>query len=127
MELLERTSQLDELHGLLRRARGGSGCLVAIGGEAGAGKSSLVNRFAATARQSAEVMIGTCDPLTAPRPLGPLFDIASALSPPAMTHPCWNRRWTAWRRSRPFPSRPPSTSIGDMTSLGLRPGWPNRD
>ncbi|MDQ3656791.1 MAG: AAA family ATPase [Chloroflexota bacterium] len=81
MDLLERTSQLDELHGLLRRARGGSGCLVAIGGEAGAGKSSLVNRFAETARQSAEVMIGTCDPLAVPRPLGPLFDIASALSP----------------------------------------------
>jgi len=82
MDLLERTSQLDELHGLLRRARGGSGCLVAIGGEAGAGKSSLVNRFAEIARESAEVMIGACDPLAAPRPLGPLFDIASALSRP---------------------------------------------
>ncbi len=79
MELLERTSYLTELGGLLREAAGGQGCLVLLGGEAGVGKTALVRRFCAEARGHARVLLGACDPLSTPRPLGPLLDIAAAV------------------------------------------------
>ncbi|MGI8963190.1 MAG: ATP-binding protein [Thermomicrobiales bacterium] len=82
MEFLERSSQLDELERLRNRAAAGFGCLVAVGGEAGSGKTSLINRFAATTRPHSRVMIGACDSLSTPRPLGPLLDVASMLQPP---------------------------------------------
>ena len=46
-----------------------------IGGEAGAGKSALVDEFTKAAA-SCTVLVGRCDDLFAPRPLGPLADIA---------------------------------------------------
>jgi len=39
----------------------------------------LVNEFALRYRQAARVLWGVCDPLTTPRPLGPLADVAPAL------------------------------------------------
>ncbi|GGO13157.1 ATP-binding protein [Micromonospora parathelypteridis] len=71
MELLERADALATLDGLLA-SPGGAVALVA--GEAGAGKSALVNAFAATTR--ARVLWGSCDPLLTPRALGPLHDVA---------------------------------------------------
>src|SRR5262245_58122760 len=79
MELLERASFLEELGTLLGRAAQGQGSLVLLGGEAGVGKSALVGRFVETARDTARVLIGACDPLSTPRPLGPLLDVAPAL------------------------------------------------
>ena len=46
-----------------------------LGGEAGVGKTSLIERFAELHRDSARVLIGACEGSAAPRPLGPLFDI----------------------------------------------------
>ncbi|MGH2562862.1 MAG: ATP-binding protein, partial [Thermomicrobiales bacterium] len=79
MELLERTPYLRELDGLLREAAAGRGRLVLLGGEAGVGKTSLVRRFASEAHPTARVLAGACDPLSTPRPLGPLLDIAAAV------------------------------------------------
>jgi DNA-binding CsgD family transcriptional regulator len=76
MNLLERDRFLAELDGLLREAAAGQGHLVLVGGEAGVGKTALVGSFCATARGRARVLIGACDPLSTPRPLGPLQDIA---------------------------------------------------
>ena len=45
MELLERESQLDQLAEHLRQAEAGQGRLVLVGGEAGVGKSTLVDAF----------------------------------------------------------------------------------
>ncbi|MCI0544272.1 MAG: AAA family ATPase, partial [Actinobacteria bacterium] len=56
---------------------GGNGSMVLIAGEAGAGKTTLVGEFAARVGRRALVLSGACDPLTTPRPLGPLLDIAS--------------------------------------------------
>ncbi|HZB60186.1 MAG TPA: AAA family ATPase [Actinomycetota bacterium] len=42
MELLERQAFLESLEGFLASARGGRGCLVLVGGEAGIGKTSLI-------------------------------------------------------------------------------------
>jgi DNA-binding CsgD family transcriptional regulator len=78
MDLLERTPHLSELAGLLRQAAAGQGSLVLIGGEAGVGKTALARRFADNAAL-ARCFVGACDPLTTPRPLGPLLDIAASV------------------------------------------------
>lgn len=79
MTLLERDASLRRLAQLLGEARGGAGALVFVGGEAGVGKTSLVRRFASDARD-VRVAVGTCDPLPAPPPLGPLMDVAEGLA-----------------------------------------------
>jgi DNA-binding CsgD family transcriptional regulator/tetratricopeptide (TPR) repeat protein len=75
MDLLERSSALGELGGLLAATATG-GRVVLVAGEAGIGKSALVRQF--TDRQSADAwfLLGACDPLLTPRALGPLYDIA---------------------------------------------------
>ncbi|CAA9580742.1 MAG: transcriptional regulatory [uncultured Thermomicrobiales bacterium] len=79
MELLERDSFLTELGRLLRDATNGNGRLLFLGGEAGIGKTTLVAQFGGTARRTARVLVGACDPLSTPRPLGPLADIVGVL------------------------------------------------
>jgi len=46
-----------------------------LGGEAGVGKTSLLREVAASARPP-RVLWGACDPLSTPRPLGPVWDFA---------------------------------------------------
>jgi DNA-binding CsgD family transcriptional regulator/tetratricopeptide (TPR) repeat protein len=75
MELLERKKCLTELTDWLRRAIEGEGCIALVGAEAGIGKTALLQEFA-KAQPGARVLWGGCDALFAPRPLGPLYDIA---------------------------------------------------
>jgi DNA-binding CsgD family transcriptional regulator/tetratricopeptide (TPR) repeat protein len=77
MDLLERESELSSLHQLLRDAAAGNGSLVLLAGEAGVGKTVLVRQFCREVQKNARVLIGACDPLSTPRPLGPLADIAA--------------------------------------------------
>jgi DNA-binding CsgD family transcriptional regulator/tetratricopeptide (TPR) repeat protein len=79
MELLERGPYLDQLTTLLRRAAAGQGSVVLVSGEAGVGKTVLIQQFCRSVDRSARVLVGACDPLSTPRPLGPLVDIADAL------------------------------------------------
>lgn len=76
MELLEREQFLGQLETILSDVAGGNGRLVVVSGEAGIGKTSLVERFAEANRQQARVLWGACDALFTPRPLGPVYDIA---------------------------------------------------
>jgi predicted ATPase len=76
MDLLERDAELAALESLLERAVSAEGHLVLLGGEAGVGKTALVRHLCERAAGSARVLIGACDPLSTPRPLGPLLDIA---------------------------------------------------
>jgi DNA-binding CsgD family transcriptional regulator len=76
--LLEREAQLASLTGYAGEARDGAGRLVLVGGEAGVGKSALVEQ-AQRDVPAAQWLWGACDGLFTPRPLGPLFDIASKL------------------------------------------------
>ena len=78
MELLEREKFLDELEALVSECVDGQGRTVLVSGEAGIGKTSLVQQF--TGRETrARTLSGSCDALFTPRPLGPLHDIASQL------------------------------------------------
>jgi len=74
---LEREGLLDVVAGLLAQAGDGSGSLVLVAGEAGSGKTSLAREIRARAESRVLAMEGACDPLTTPRPLSPLVDIAA--------------------------------------------------
>ena len=78
MLLLERESQLASLAEYAQEARRGDGRLVLIAGEAGVGKSALVERAERDLPEAAWHW-GACDGLFTPRPLAPLYDIASGL------------------------------------------------
>ena len=80
LELLERQSQLDELARQLQETEAGRGKVVFVAGEAGAGKSALVEAFASKARRGVRVVWGACDALQTPRALGPVHEIAAALA-----------------------------------------------
>jgi predicted ATPase len=77
MKLLERDELLARLHAQLRLAVAGPGTLVFIEGEAGIGKTSLLRAFASNQPSELPLLWGACDALQTPRPLGPLYDIAS--------------------------------------------------
>jgi DNA-binding CsgD family transcriptional regulator/tetratricopeptide (TPR) repeat protein len=77
MRLLERQEQLETLNQCLQQARAGSGKLVLIAGEAGLGKSSLVEQFLTEHRRDARTLWGACDALATPRALGPVHEIAA--------------------------------------------------
>jgi DNA-binding CsgD family transcriptional regulator/tetratricopeptide (TPR) repeat protein len=79
MDLLERETYLEALTGALSQTASGGGQIVLVTGEAGIGKTSLVEHFLDECDGSARVLVGVCDALFAPRPLGPLHDIALQL------------------------------------------------
>jgi DNA-binding CsgD family transcriptional regulator/tetratricopeptide (TPR) repeat protein len=76
MELLEREQFLSDLQTILADVNAGTGRFVLISGEAGIGKTALVEQFAQSNKNQVRVLWGTCDALFTPRPLGPLYDIA---------------------------------------------------
>jgi predicted ATPase len=76
--VLERSDELAVLAGAHGRvAQAGRGRLVLIGGEAGIGKTAVVDAFCATLAAT-RVLRGGCDPLLTARPLGPVADIAES-------------------------------------------------
>jgi DNA-binding CsgD family transcriptional regulator len=78
--LLERDAALAQLGVPARRvARGGPGEVVLVRGEAGIGKTAVLNRFVDGLDSAVRVLQGWCDPLVAPRPLGPLIDSLAGL------------------------------------------------
>jgi DNA-binding CsgD family transcriptional regulator len=77
MRLLERDEALTTLAAAWESARRGEGRLVVISGEAGIGKTALVEAF--TRQPGLRTLWGACDNLYTPRPLGPFHDIAQQL------------------------------------------------
>ncbi|QNN51843.1 ATP-binding protein [Nocardioides mesophilus] len=73
--LLEREAQLAALSEYADDARAGRGRLVLVAGEAGIGKTALVETFQRSV--GLRTLHGACDGLFTPRALGPLFDVAT--------------------------------------------------
>ncbi|MCU1396173.1 MAG: transcriptional regulator, LuxR family [Ilumatobacteraceae bacterium] len=74
--LLERDRELAALDELLRTVAVSGGRVVLIRGEAGIGKSTLVNAFVAAHASDARFAVGFSDDMVAARPLGPFWDFA---------------------------------------------------
>lgn len=77
MELLEREQQLKSLANAWAWVKSGQGRIALVSGEAGIGKTSLIERFVATQGRTAQVLRGACDDLFTPQPLGPFVEIAA--------------------------------------------------
>ena len=78
-ELAERERELAILASALAEATAGRGGMAVVTGEAGAGKTALLQAFCAgrSSDGAARVLRGMCDALLTPQPLGPLHDIAT--------------------------------------------------
>ncbi|MRG59627.1 AAA family ATPase [Agromyces sp. CFH 90414] len=79
--LLERDRELDGLRAAAREAALGRGRVVLLHGEAGIGKTSLVEALRARPPGGVRVLLGACDAMSTPRPLGPLRDLTASVGP----------------------------------------------
>ena len=81
MELLEREGALAALADAAGAAARGRGGVVVVTGDPGMGKTALVSRFLSELPASTRALLGTCDDLGVPRPLGPLQDLVGEVRP----------------------------------------------
>lgn len=79
MALIEREGSLARLKELFIGTRDGRGRLALVAGEAGIGKTALVEAFCADQGARVQVLWGTCDAVVPPRPFAPLTDIANRI------------------------------------------------
>lgn len=77
--ILEREDELAALGSSVRDAGDGSGTVVLISGEAGIGKSSLVEAIRGVLPAEGRLLVGYCDDLATPRVLGPLRDLIGSV------------------------------------------------
>ena len=75
MNLLEREHHLKKLNELILEAEGGAGRTIVVAGEAGIGKTVLIEEFVKNLGEKWRVLWGNCDALNTPRPLSPLYDL----------------------------------------------------
>lgn len=73
--ILEREHELAEVAGAAREAAAGRGCVLLVYGEAGIGKSSLVEACRDRMPAKSRMLVGHCDDLAAARVLGPFRDL----------------------------------------------------
>ncbi len=76
MELIERDHFLATLNNRFSQTAAGTGHCCFITGEAGIGKTSLVQAFLKGVKKDCLEYQGLCDSLFTPRPLAPLYDVA---------------------------------------------------
>jgi DNA-binding CsgD family transcriptional regulator/tetratricopeptide (TPR) repeat protein len=75
-DLFERDQERATLTAFLAMDTSRQGHVAVITGEAGIGKTALVERFVADVSAAERILWGSCEALFTPRPLGPLYDIA---------------------------------------------------
>ncbi len=96
-ELLERDDELETLVDVVREAAAGRGGVVLLGGEAGSGKSSLLRALRGRVAGT-NVLVGACEPLSVPIPLGPWREIVEAAGAGDLTDIGSDDRWALARR-----------------------------
>ena len=79
MALLEREDSLARLGELFLGTKDGRGRLALVSGEAGIGKTVLVDAFCASRRDRTQILWGACDAVVPPRTFAPLVDIADRI------------------------------------------------
>ena len=77
--ILERDAELSALAAAVQAAASGHGSAVLINGEAGIGKSSLVDALRARLPAEGRMFVGYCDDLATPRTLGPFRDLVGSV------------------------------------------------
>ncbi|MGH2599859.1 MAG: ATP-binding protein [Dehalococcoidia bacterium] len=77
-----RSAERTRLARLIADAKAGRSRSLVLRGEAGIGKTALVERFCHEARSVAHVVIPSCNSLSTPGPLAPLIQFAPALGLP---------------------------------------------
>ncbi len=77
--LLEREQELAQLAAAASDAQAGQGSVVLVMGEAGIGKSSLVEATRSVLPAEGRLLVGYCDDLATPRVLGPLRDLVGSV------------------------------------------------
>jgi len=83
--ILEREREFGALAAAAEEAKAGDGSVVLIAGEAGIGKSSLVDALGSVLPPETRLLVGYCDDLATPRVLGPLRDLIGSVGG-ALTH-----------------------------------------
>lgn len=77
--LLERVDELTQLGAAARAAADGRGVVALVHGEAGIGKTAVVQALPSRLPAGTRLLVGWCDALSTPRTLGPLKDVAAQL------------------------------------------------
>src|ERR1700744_3251105 len=77
--ILGRDTELAALAGAVRSAGAGDGSVMLISGEAGIGKSTLVDAVRAQLPAEGRLLVGYCDDLATPRTLGPFRDLIGSV------------------------------------------------
>ena len=106
--MLERDAELSALAHAAREAADGHGSVVLVMGEAGIGKSSLVEALRSHLPAEGRMLIGYCDDLATPRTLGPFRDLAGSVGD----------------RVQPRRSGRPATATACSTALRTELDWP---
>ena len=116
--MLERDAELAALAHAAREAADRHGSVVLVKGEAGIGKSSLVEALRSHLPAEGRMLVGYCDDLATPRTLGPFRDLVGSvgteLSHAVMDGSERDRVLTALRTELTWPEHPTVLVIEDV-------------